>query len=399
MTDRDFLILGGSHYQIPYINAARKLGYRTICFDMGYNPPAKSAADVFVQCNTSDKDRAVLLARNFEIAGVLAPATDIAVATKARIDQALDLSGPTVTAAEILTDKTGFRQYRDDAGAPGPAWMSIDAQSCPACLPLQPPFIVKPNRSSGGRGARRIESLMDFQSAWHSWDAPMRAAGALVETWLDGIELSLEGFLRDGKFWFALITSRQTACTPFVATAGHRWPAELKADVASDVIATVEQICRQLGIVDGPVDADLIFTTHPELLELSPRPGGNCLSQMVGAVFGIDYPELVVRAALGERPQGPEPQPRVGAGAIDILNSPEPSTLHYRENLIRLQVEKLGIEMLEIDYATGTRVPAFHSGRDRLGAIVTTGRDQQLAEDLIASVFSDLEWRLEGEDT
>lgn len=398
MTDKDFLVLGGSRYQLPYIKAARNLGYRTICFDIGDNPPARSTADVFVQCDTSDKERAVHFAREFDIVGVLAPATDIAVTTKAYIDQKLGLAGPSITAAEILTDKTRFREYRDKAGLPGPAWMTIDTQTCPESLPLPPPFIVKPNRSSGGRGARRVETLANFQAAWDSWDAPIRASGALVEAWLEGIELSLEGFLRDGKFWFALITSRQTARTPFVATAGHSWPADLSAKATNDVIMSVEQICRQLDIADGPVDADLIYTARPELLELSPRPGGNCLSQLVGAVYGIDYPEWVVRAALGERPRGPTLRPRVGAGAITILNSPVDATVFYREECRCGPSEKPGLEMLEIDYVPGSRVPAFHSGRDRLGAIVATGCDRRQTEELIAATLTDLEWRLESGD-
>lgn len=396
MARQSFLVLGGSRYQLPYIEAARRLGFDAICFDMNAAPPGRQAADVFVECDTSDADRAVMLAEGFDLAGVIAPATDIAVLTKARIDEAMGLAGPSIAAARTLTDKTAFRTWRDAAAPSGPRWKRVNTYQRPDSLPLAPPVIVKPNRSSGGRGARKIGSLAEFRALWDDWDEAMRRGGALCETWIDGVELSVEGLLQNGRFWCAVVTSRRTAPDPFVATTGHDWPAGITSADQAAVLELVEHTCARFDITDGPVDADLILAEEPHLLELSPRPGGNCLSQLVGAIFDLDYPELAVKAALGRKPGGAAPRPAIDAAIVEILRSDRPATLYYDPNAAAPGAEINGIRRLEVDVAPGDRIPAFRSGRDRIGAILATATTQDAARARIRDQLTRLEWRLEN---
>ncbi len=393
MTDRPVLVLGGSRYQLPYIQAAQRIGRRVICLDINPDPPGRALADVFIQCDTTDHDRALEIARHQQVAGVIAPATDVAVSTKAIIDDALGLQGPPVDAAQILTDKAEFRRWRDGAEN-GVPWVRVDTGRMPDRMPLAPPFIIKPNRASGGRGARRIDTLAELQSVWRTWDDQIREGGAIAETWLDGKELSLEGFLRDGQFWFALVTSRQTPDLPCVATIGHRRPCGLQAPVQEQIIGHVEDVCRQLGVTDGPIDADIIYTTVPHILELSPRPGGNELAHLVSAVLGIDYPELAVQSALGEAPQGSAPEPCRRAAALDILHAPQSSRLTYQTDQLEAVQARQGLDILQIDVPSGTGVPGFKSGRDRLGAVLSTGSTVLAAEQAIVDALETISWTL-----
>jgi biotin carboxylase len=299
-----------------------------------------------------------------------------------------------VDAALILTDKSKFRIWRDQI-EPGPRWRTVDTWHMPDREPLPTPFILKPNRSSGGRGAGRVGSLSDLQSLWRSWDERTRQGGALAETWLEGNELSLEGFLRDGEFWFALVTSRRTAQVPYVATTGHRWPSGLSAEAEAETIESVAEICRRLGVNDGPVDADIIYTDAPQVLELSPRPGGNCLTHLVSSVLRVDYAEVAVNSALGSRPQGPSPSMRVGAAALDILHAFQPAVLSYDLGAVTAAMSGDGVALLEIDYPSGERVTSFRSGRDRIGAVIATGPTISQAEASIFHTLDCLDWRLE----
>ncbi|MDG1418747.1 MAG: ATP-grasp domain-containing protein [Maricaulis sp.] len=351
------------------------MGLEVVVIDMHESPPAHIHADHFFQCNTSDISQAIDIARECKVDGVLSPATDIAVMTQAAIAEALNLVAPTAMAAAVLTDKSAFRRHCEEGQIPGVRWRSLSEGSKPDRLIDGRASIVKPNRASGGRGARKLNCKSDIHRIWPECARETNGHGALIEEWVEGQQLTIEGYLFDGRLIFDAFTERMPMDEPYVGTIAHDAPASTGVGVRDRVIELVERVYRTVGITSGPIDADIVVrpNNEPVILETSPRLGGNDLCQLIKAGWGVDIAQAAILHALGKAEDGARllaGARQKGACCVRILHSKTDGILKYDEaGLDHLRAENW-VSSLNVDYTPGSRVPAFQSGRDRIGSIV-----------------------------
>ena len=110
------------------------------------------------------------------------------------------------------------------------------------------------------------------------------------------------------------------------AVTGHRLPSALPAADRGRVELAIGHACAALGYRDGPLNFDaMVGERDVVLLEISPRNGGNGLTDLVRHAFGVDLELALVRQALGRAP-GLDPWPVRGT-AVCVLGSPEPARL------------------------------------------------------------------------
>jgi biotin carboxylase len=368
------LVLGAGAYQVPAIIAARRLGIRVIAVDRQPDAVGAGYADAFAALDTVDGAAVLDLARREGIDGVIAPCTDVAIATQALICDELGLQGPSRKAAATLTDKAAFRSYQQRRGLPHPRfveapWRDIDR------APGFGAAIVKPARSSGSKGI--------FIVGDHASEARLAASAAfdpdgrvILEQVIGGSQGTVEGLWSGGRIEFYMITDRLTAEVPHVATAGHRWPSRMPDTVQSAVLAAISDVLADLAVGDTAFDCDFVSgPSGPVILELTPRLGGNSLSSLVLAGRGRSLPADAVRCALdvGTRTRlrpAPEQAPLGLCVAIVILHVRRPGTLLFDERGAR-QLQSCGwVGHLQWDYPSGTPVRAFANGRDRVGEIL-----------------------------
>src|SRR5690606_16826191 len=133
------LILAASTYQIPFIVAARRLGCHVLTVDNRPDNPGHRLADQAIDCDTTDTDSLVGIAREHRVDGVVAAATDVALDAAARIASELGLPGPTPACTRVLTRKIAFRQLQATLGLPTPPH-STSASPTPS---FAGPWIIK----------------------------------------------------------------------------------------------------------------------------------------------------------------------------------------------------------------------------------------------------------------
>ena len=95
---KSILLLGGSRQQVVAIEAAKRLGYRTVLCDYLPDNPGQYAADVFYLESTTDYKRMLEIARAERVSGVLAYASDPAAMTAAYVSERLGLPGNPMSA-------------------------------------------------------------------------------------------------------------------------------------------------------------------------------------------------------------------------------------------------------------------------------------------------------------
>lgn len=379
---RTLLVLGGSLYQVPFIQAARQLGVRVITADNRPGNPGHVLADQYVECSTVDVQGILRLAQECGVDGILAAATDVALDAVAAAVDDLGVAGPGRVCVDTLTRKAGFRAYQHQAGLPHPCLIHD-------FVPISYPVIVKPNRGSGSKGIRIIDRAEDLAQARADAAAFSLDGVAVCEQFIAGSQGTVEGLVRQGWVQLMMVTDRLTAQVPHVGTLGHRTPSTLKDSIQAALRQQIEKIFGDLGYADGPFDGDFVMADGVVyLLELTPRVGGNSLIKLWAASQGFDMPKVAVLEALGVQ------QPAISACALPavvrILSVSRSGQLHYDESAARALKHDPRVFSLELDCPPGSSVQAFADGRHRVGDLTITADTPAEVDALLADALARL---------
>jgi biotin carboxylase len=383
------LVLGAGAYQIPVMRTASRLGVEVIAVDRSDSTPGAAIADHFFAVDTADREAVAQIAIAEGVDGVIAPCTDVAVPTQAYVAAVIGASGPTVHAAEILTDKGRFRAYQRLRDLPRPRSVEVGIGSLEDVSLGEDTYVMKPARSSGSKGTFVVEAN---QIAEHLRETLSYCPDErfIVESFIPGEQGTVEGLWVDGQITLAVITERMTAAVPFVATLGHLWPSHFGEDICQRILDAIVDIFVDLRIPNSPFDCDFVVGTDgPVVLELTPRLGGNSLSKLVRAATGVDLTAEAVRLAL---PQSeillplPSANPLGPAVGVLVLNSPAPGQLVYDlAGEAALRAEPWLAE-ISWDFPIGTPVRAFANGRDRVGEALFVAPDRTILDQRQADI-------------
>ncbi len=368
------LVLAASIYQVPAIEAAKRLGYRVITTDNVPTNPGHALADASYQVDTTDVEGVLRLAAKEKISGVIAPGTDVAVITASRVAKALGLPGPSPEAAAALTSKLTFRAFLRDAGFACPRVVSVTAaMHLDGSLASNAKWLLKPNCSSGSKGIFIVTSFEEVSSHLAASRSFSLDGECFLEEFVEGSQHTCEGIIEGGKVVLSLLTDRDTASTPYTATTGHRVPSRLPECIQTKALSTIESVMARLGVRSGPFDCDFVATGDRVLLiEITPRLGGNSLSKLFKAALGFDLVAYAVATACGDRyPVLPSTSPK--PAAVRILGVEQDGRLTWNEKEAKLLAKQPWVDSLMFDVPCGSRVSPFVNGRNRVGEALITG--------------------------
>lgn len=366
------------------------MGLRVVTADNRPENPGHSRAHVSHLIDTTDIPAMTRMASDEGVDGIIAAATDVAVETAAEVAEALDLWGIPPPAARLLTRKLEFRALQSRLQLPSPLVGTEDLAKTPSSAEADPLLIVKPNRASGSKGIRiahdRDEALRLIPAcAGESLDGQ-----AFVERFFEGSQHTLEGVLTDGTVGLHMLTDRDTAPRPFVATRGHRVPTRLQHSLIDDTLAQVELLFGALGITDTVFDCDFVATpTGPVILEISPRLGGNSLTRLFRRSMDYDLVTHAINLVMGSDAVAPDwqaPKPH----AMILLGTESGGRLDYTEAEIEALRGEAWVERLVLDRSKGDTIQAFIDGRRRVGEAMISAPDRDTLDQRVAELFDRL---------
>jgi biotin carboxylase len=176
------------------------------------------------------------------------------------------------------------------------------------------PCVLKPVVLSASRGVIRADDPASFVAAWRRIERILSSARSerrpsdpegsrslLVEGFVPGAEVALEGLLRGGELeTLALFDKPDPLDGPFfeetIYVTPSRHPPALQAEVARVTAAAA----RALGLAEGPVHAELrLSPAGPVVLEVAARTIGGLCARTLRFGAGIALEDLVVAHAMG----------------------------------------------------------------------------------------------------
>ena len=125
MNQRKILLLGGSAQQVIAIRTAKELGYYTVLCDYLPDNPGQYVADKYYNTSTTDVESVYKIAKEEQVDGILAYASDPAALPGAIVAERLGLPTNPAKSVEVLGLKYPWRQFLHDNGFACPKFYSF----------------------------------------------------------------------------------------------------------------------------------------------------------------------------------------------------------------------------------------------------------------------------------
>jgi biotin carboxylase len=297
-----------------FLQAASRLGLDVMqAIDTPQDLHAVAECAPFLPLDFTREEQAIAalsgLAAERPIDAVLA-LDDSATLLAARAAEALGLPHNDLEAALAARDKWVMREALRRGGVPVPEYhrypLATDAASVAGEIPF--PVVVKPTTLSGSRGVIRADNAAELAAAWQRTRQIVLREGEspekgelLIERYLPGIEVALEGLLTDGSLQtLALFDKPDPLEGPFFEETIYVTPSRLPTETQAAISARTAEAAAALGLREGPVHAELrINDDGAWLIEMAGRSIGGLCSTVLEFGAGISLEEIILRHAVG----------------------------------------------------------------------------------------------------
>lgn len=383
---KKIMLLGGARYLLPVVEAAHKLGLYVITCDYLPDNIAHKYSDEFANVSIIEKDKVLAKAKELGIDGITSFACDPGVDTAAYVAEQMGLPTHPYASVDILQNKAKFRQFLRDNGFNVPMAKGYDNwQDAYADKDLfRWPVIIKPTDSAGSKGVTKVDQPEDLQAAAEYAVGFSKTKTFIVEEFIEkaGCSSDSDCFSIDGKLVYCSFSDQRfdaKAENPYTPSA-YSWPSTMPAEAQAELRSELQRLFDLLNIKTSlfNIETRLGVDGKTYIMEVSPRGGGNRLSEMLRYATGTDLITNIVRTSVGMPAEGIDGDPVYdGAWAELILHSEEDGLFDGLD--IKPGFEKFVVET-DLWVEKGDEVHSFTGANFAIGTLVLRFNDQEELE-------------------
>ncbi len=403
---RLLLILPSATYRAPdFMAAARELGVAvTVASDRAAAMSAVMGERTLTLRTSAPQAAAqaiVARAQDTPFAAIVG-VDDQGVMTAAVAAERLGLRHNPPAAVARTRDKAAMREALAASNVPQPRYAVLPAGAdlLDATGVTGYPCVIKPLSLSGSRGviraddaaqagiaAARVREIM--ADAGEAADAPL-----LLESYLPGAEVAVEGLLRSGRAQLLAIFDKPDPLEgPYFEETLYVTPSRLPAGAQAEIERITARAATALGLREGPIHAELrVDGPRISVLEIAARSIGGLCSRALRFGVGVSLEELILRQALGLDADdlGRESM------AAGVMMIPIPRSGTLVEVAGQEQARDVpGIGGLEITIARGRPVVALPEGDRYLGFLFAGGPTPEAVEAALREAHAHLRITIE----
>jgi predicted ATP-grasp superfamily ATP-dependent carboligase len=409
---------------------ASKLGYQTRSLDEAASKLAVDIVFVTDRCHQLDDpwgDRAIAVhfespdaaayavleavrANGQAVDGILTFGDRPAVAA-AYVARGLGLAYNHPAAVEACRSKLRTREVFRDAGLPGPWFRTVALHPPPepALLGISYPCVLKPMSLSASQGVIRANTREEFVAAAERIRKLLASPEILatrepnldqviVEGYIPGREVALEGLLTDGQFRVIAIFDKPDPLEgPYFEETIYVTPSRLWESQLRDVEKCARDAVRALGLTQGPIHAEFRINEQGLWpLEVAPRPiGGLCAGALRfqhaqdGGLIGLE--ELLLRHAL-DLPGANWPRESEASGVM-MIPVPRSGILEKVDGDNQARAIA-GISELQITARPHDYIAAWPEGSTYLGFLFSRAKSPEEAESALRAAHAKLRFTI-----
>lgn len=305
---KKLLLLGGSRYLLPVIEAAKKLGLYVITCDYLPDNIAHKISDEYWNISIIDKEAVLSVAEKRKVDGIMSYACDPGVVTAAYVAEKMGLPFQcSYEAASILQDKGLFRDFLTKNGfnVPHAKRYTNSREPFKDLNFFTWPVIVKPVDSAGSKGVSRVDSPDQLAGAIDIALAGAHNGAFIIEDFLtfEGYHSSTDPFSVDGELKFVTYSDQlfdsqaENPYTPSLII----WPSSMKEEHQRILTKETQRLFDLFHMKTGIYNIETCVGEGgiPYIMEVSPRGGGCEIALLQKKAYDVDLIENEVRKAVG----------------------------------------------------------------------------------------------------
>jgi biotin carboxylase len=313
---RVLLLLPSATYRAPdFLEAARTLGVEVV---VGSEEPLASGPLMgirAIQVPLADPPRAAdTIVEHDEILPLdaVVAVDDQGTAAAAAASKLLGLRHNPPSAVLAARDKLVMRSMLEAGEVSQPAFAPIAAEASDETVAslaerVGLPSVIKPTTLSASQGVVRVDSAREAPSVARRVRRIATEAGVdlgeplLLESFVAGPEVAVEGLLQDGELEVLAIFDKPDPLDgPAFEETIYVTPSRHDEPDTQAVIRATQAATRSLGLVEGPVHAELrVDGARAFVIEIAARTIGGLCSRALSFSTGRSLEQLVVAHALG----------------------------------------------------------------------------------------------------
>lgn len=299
-------IVGASYLQLPLVEKVLELGHEAYCFAYLEGAVAKDVCTKFFPISVLDKEAILKVCQDLQIDGILTIASDISVHAVNYVADKMNLSGNPISSTKVSTDKFSMKETLSGAGIP--VAKHIYAESIIALDQIDEmsyPLIVKPVDRSGSMGITKINTPDKLEEAFEAAIECSFEKKVIIEEFIEGRELSIEGISFNGEHDLLAMTDKVTSGAPHFVELEHHQPSAISTELKNQIETLIPKALNALNIQNSASHSEIIITNDGQIYinEIGARMGGDFIgSDLVELSTGYDYLQAVIEVALGQQP-------------------------------------------------------------------------------------------------
>lgn len=388
---KKLMILGGSRYALPVIDAAKKLGIYTITADYLPDNIAHKYSDEYVNVSIIDKEATLKAAQEKNIDGIMSFACDPGVVTAAYIAEQMGLPnvGPYESVC-ILQNKGRFRKFLSDNGFNVPVAKSYKNinEALDDIELFNWPVIVKPTDSAGSKGVTKVENLEKLEDGIKYALSFSHSDEFIIEDFIaqKGYSSDTDSFSANGELKFVSFNCQRfdsNAENPYTPAA-YSWPSSMSQEHQEELKNEIQRLITLLGMKTAVYNIETRESDNGKayIMELSPRGGGNRLSECLRYATGVDMITNMVKYSVGLPIDDIEQKPYEGCWCEIILHSDKPGVF---DDLWISDLIKDNVIERDLWIEKGTKVGGFSAANEAIGTLVLNMKSQEAIDEVLSN--------------
>ncbi|WP_240046395.1 ATP-grasp domain-containing protein [Priestia flexa] len=287
------LILGVASVQMDAVLELKKMGYETHACAMAKDGPAADIVDYFVEINILDINRIIAYINKNNISVIYSVGSDLAMPIASHISEVLGLPYfVKERTSRICNNKNLMRETLGSNFKGNIKFQVIENEDQE--LKLDFPFILKPADSQGQRGVKLIHSMDEYLKYYLEAKEYSRSGLVILEEYVSGPEISVNGYLVDGEVKFLIASDRETWSDYTGLIHKHIVPCQSLLEQQSEHLEyIVKEACLKLEIYNGPVYLQMKMENNkPYIIEITPRLDGCHMWNILEKYTGVNLLKL-----------------------------------------------------------------------------------------------------------
>lgn len=394
-----------------FLEASKKLEISTIIGTdqpdiLGHLNPG-SSINLDYSKNNDSKKKIIEHINKFPIHGVLAIDEETLI-LGAIVADSLGLICHSMESVSTTRSKYELRKVLSEDGLRNPEFKLISSEENPKLISksISFPCVMKPTYLSGSRGVIRANNEKEFTNAYlrikNILDEPEaiirgkdEAKMLLIEEYIDGIEVAVEGIIVNGEFLpLTIFDKPEPLDGPFFEETLYVTPSRLPKSLQEKILEETKNASNAIQLTNGPVHAELRIDRNgdPWVIDIASRTIGGKCSRAIKFSDGITLESIILSHVLGKKL--PNIVPISSSSGVMMIPIPKSGVLKEvlgKEDALAIE----GIEEIEITIPLGDKIVQLPEGDRYLGFIFASSKKSNETIEILKEAHKNLKFEIE----